>query len=198
MFPGARRAETFGGRLFRPGKLSRMELKFSNSPHELPLTITQLRQRRSQAAVTVPIVASQPLSASPSQRPTMASSGVNVSPLFLPHSHLSSPFPLPTLNQPQNLTPLPPLQVLRYSALLAGALYGFSHQASLTTQSKAHHLEAEHSRQESLIRQAKAEWAKKTAPRESSGAGTGMFAVSLSCWRSRRRRCDWAVGGGLG
>jgi len=69
-----------------------------------------------------------------------------------------------------------PLQVLRYSALLAGIAYGFSHQASITAKSKLNHIEAETKHHESLIRKGKAEWAKKTAPPE-GGELNSLFGL---------------------
>ncbi|EAW15126.1 ATP synthase subunit e [Aspergillus clavatus NRRL 1] len=59
------------------------------------------------------------------------------------------------------------LQVLRYSALVAGLVYGFYHQNSITAQAKQAEAGREYARQERLIEQAKAEWKKKTAPKDS-------------------------------
>ncbi|KAL9069527.1 MAG: hypothetical protein Q9161_005445 [Pseudevernia consocians] len=57
-------------------------------------------------------------------------------------------------------------QVLRYAALLTGAGYGFYHQASIAAQTKMAHIDREFENQASLVAKAKAEWAKKTMPKE--------------------------------
>ncbi|RAL07426.1 ATP synthase subunit e [Aspergillus homomorphus CBS 101889] len=59
------------------------------------------------------------------------------------------------------------VNVLRYSALITGLVYGFYHQSSLTSAAKHAEAEREYARQERLIEQAKAEWKKKTAPKDS-------------------------------
>ncbi|KAF6220106.1 hypothetical protein HO133_003237 [Letharia lupina] len=56
--------------------------------------------------------------------------------------------------------------VLRYAALLTGVGYGFYHQASIAAQTKMAHIDREFENQASLISKAKAEWAKKTMPKE--------------------------------
>lgn len=57
-------------------------------------------------------------------------------------------------------------QVFRYSALVAGLVYGVYHQSTLNSQTKRTEIEHEYARKERLIEQAKAEWKKKTAPQE--------------------------------
>jgi len=52
-------------------------------------------------------------------------------------------------------------QVLRYSALGAGILYGLYHQRKLSSQAKAASEQAKYQHKEALIEQAKAEWARK-------------------------------------
>lgn len=59
-----------------------------------------------------------------------------------------------------------PLQVFRYSALVAGLIYGVCHQSSLTQATKRAEIEHEYARKERLIEQAKAEWKKKTQPKQ--------------------------------
>lgn len=77
----------------------------------------------------------------------------------------------------------------------AGALYGFYHQAKLSTASKLAAIDADYKRKESLIQQAKAEFTRKNAP-PSSGNGGGTFpdqleiiwvqkAWELDCWTSQ-------------
>ncbi|KAL3475361.1 ATP synthase E chain-domain-containing protein [Aspergillus californicus] len=60
------------------------------------------------------------------------------------------------------------VNVLRYSALVAGLFYGFYHQSSITASIKRADADREYSRQERLINQAKAEWKKKTQPQDNS------------------------------
>ena len=60
--------------------------------------------------------------------------------------------------------PLSQLQVLRYSALVAGLFYGVYHQSSLNSQTRHAEATREYERKANLIEQAKAEWKKKTAP----------------------------------
>jgi F-type H+-transporting ATP synthase subunit e len=55
-------------------------------------------------------------------------------------------------------------QVLRYSALVVGIFYGFSHQRTITNTAHAAHVQSEYKKKESLIQKAKLEWAKKTLP----------------------------------
>jgi F-type H+-transporting ATP synthase subunit e len=69
-------------------------------------------------------------------------------------------------------------QVLRYSALIFGVLYGFQHQRSITSQTKAAHAQAEYQHKSDLIQKAKLEWAKKTLPPESKTAsGDGALLL---------------------
>jgi F-type H+-transporting ATP synthase subunit e len=63
-------------------------------------------------------------------------------------------------------------QVLRWSALGFGVFYGAYHQLSLSARDKANASKKEWEHKESLIRQAKAEWAKshpEAAPKSSGG-----------------------------
>jgi ATP synthase E chain. len=68
--------------------------------------------------------------------------------------------------------------VLRYSALVAGLIYGVSHQSSLNSQAKHAEIERDYKRKESLIQQAKAEWAKTHAPAKKS-EGRMLYDLSL-------------------
>lgn len=63
------------------------------------------------------------------------------------------------------------LQVLRYSALLAGIFYGFSHQRTITANNASAHAHAEYQQKVDLIQKAKLEWAKKTLPPQAKTAG---------------------------
>ncbi|KAJ5312311.1 hypothetical protein PENANT_c011G05092 [Penicillium antarcticum] len=58
------------------------------------------------------------------------------------------------------------VNVLRYSALVAGLVYGVYHQSSLNSITKRTEIEHEYARKERLIEQAKAEYKKKTQPQE--------------------------------
>jgi len=58
------------------------------------------------------------------------------------------------------------VNVLRYSALFAGVLYGLYHQSSINAQTKSAQVAREYDRKASLIDQAKAEWTKKSSPSE--------------------------------
>lgn len=96
----------------------------------------------------------------------MASSGVNVRNPMLPLPSL----PLTSIadNQPQ---------VLRYGALFTGIGYGFYHQASIAAKVKLANIDRDFEHQASLISKAKAEWAKKTMPKEvKEGAGEFDFS----------------------
>ncbi|KAL2814795.1 ATP synthase E chain-domain-containing protein [Aspergillus granulosus] len=63
------------------------------------------------------------------------------------------------------------VNVLRYSALVAGLVYGFYHQSSITASVKRADADREYARQERLIEQAKAEWKKKTQPQDAKSTG---------------------------
>jgi len=62
----------------------------------------------------------------------------------------------------------PVVNVLRYSALGAGVIYGFIHQRTIYTQAEKQKDSAEYAHKEALIRQAKAEWAKRNPPKIST------------------------------
>lgn len=68
------------------------------------------------------------------------------------------------------LTPTP--QVLRWSALATGLFYGAYTQLSISARERAHAEHKAYTHKESLIRQAKAEWA-KTHPQEQSKPASG-------------------------
>lgn len=63
------------------------------------------------------------------------------------------------------------VNVLRYSALVAGLFYGVYRQSSITASAQRADAEREYARQERLIQQAKAEWKKKTAPKDTQNSG---------------------------
>ncbi|KIX01376.1 uncharacterized protein Z518_09101 [Rhinocladiella mackenziei CBS 650.93] len=62
------------------------------------------------------------------------------------------------------------VNVLRYSALIAGIFYGFTHQRAITASNAAAHAQAEYQHKLDLIQKAKLEWAKKTLPPQSKTA----------------------------
>ncbi|RMZ91010.1 hypothetical protein DV736_g1769, partial [Chaetothyriales sp. CBS 134916] len=68
------------------------------------------------------------------------------------------------------------VNVLRYSALIFGVFYGFQHQRSITASIKASEEHAEYERKQSLIDQAKQEWAKKTLPPPSKTASGDVIS----------------------
>jgi F-type H+-transporting ATP synthase subunit e len=83
------------------------------------------------------------------------------------------------------------LQVLRWSALAAGVFYGVYHQAAIKAQLKVRHIDNEYEKQQSLIQKAKAEWAKKTLPKEKTDSSAGELIFELSVdfgWDS-----EWVV-----
>jgi len=85
-----------------------------------------------------------------------------------------------SLSKPPDIDPYPLFlgeklttanQVLRWSALGFGVFYGFSHQSSITTRDKLAQAKHEYEKQQGLIQQAKAEWA-RTHPSETKSSGT--------------------------
>lgn len=62
-------------------------------------------------------------------------------------------------------------QVLRWSALAFGVVYGFSHQRTITATQKAQHDQHEWEHKQKAIDQAKAEYAKKKNPAPASDDG---------------------------
>lgn len=85
------------------------------------------------------------------------------------------------------------LQVLRYSALFFGIFYGFSHQRTVTANTKAAHIEHEYKQKESLIHKAKEEWAKKNLPAQAKTAddgGMSSFQKPEACVTAASNSCD--------
>ncbi|MCJ1412005.1 hypothetical protein MMC19_006097 [Ptychographa xylographoides] len=66
--------------------------------------------------------------------------------------------------------------VLRYSALGCGILYGFYHQRTLNNQAHLNDLTRKYKAEESLIAKAKAEYTKKTMPKDSKTAGGDVIS----------------------
>ncbi|MCJ1279920.1 hypothetical protein MMC21_007744 [Puttea exsequens] len=91
------------------------------------------------------------------------SSAVNVPPPPHPPTYIN-----PYLSHLTSITPTQ--QVLRYSALGAGVGYGLYHQAAIRAKIKVQETDTQYAHQQSLIRQAKSEWAKKTLPKEKTDA----------------------------
>ncbi|KAJ3481391.1 hypothetical protein NLG97_g7832 [Lecanicillium saksenae] len=67
------------------------------------------------------------------------------------------------------------VNVLRWSALAGGVFYGFSHQRTITATQKADHIKHEYEKKQSLINQAKAEYAKTHKPAVTAAADDGAF-----------------------
>lgn len=97
----------------------------------------------------------------------MASTGVNVR----LHKFLSRCFSQSALTHLQ--------QVLRWSALFAGVAYGVYHQSSLRSQAKVNEATRKYHHQENLIAKAKAEYLKKTMPKDKLAAGEEGTLCSL-------------------
>lgn len=74
--------------------------------------------------------------------------------------------------------PTDSLQVLRWSALIAGVFYGFTHQRTITAQQAAAHAKAEYDHKADLIQKAKLEWAKKTLPPQAKTSGGDSMWLS--------------------
>jgi len=67
------------------------------------------------------------------------------------------------------------VNVLRWSALAVGVFYGFSHQRALRSQEKIKKIDSEFSHKQSLIDQARAEWAKKSLPASKPTESGGLI-----------------------
>jgi F-type H+-transporting ATP synthase subunit e len=74
------------------------------------------------------------------------------------------------------------LQVLRWSALVAGIFYGFTHQRTIYSRNAAAHQKAEYDHKAELISKAKAEWAKKHLPPQSKTASGDSMCYPLRFW----------------
>jgi hypothetical protein len=97
---------------------------------------------------------------------TMSTSqGVNVR-----NPHRFPPYPCPSLEVFLEL-PADQFQVLRWSALVAGIFYGFTHQRTISANNAAAHAHAEYQHKLDLIQKAKAEYAKKNLPPQSKTSG---------------------------
>ena len=70
-------------------------------------------------------------------------------------------------------------QVLRWSALGLGVFYGVYHQSSINTADKVAAEKKDYQRRETLISQAKAEYAKRTSPEQSDAVSGGGMYLSL-------------------
>ncbi|KAF2229491.1 hypothetical protein EV356DRAFT_475327 [Viridothelium virens] len=67
------------------------------------------------------------------------------------------------------------VNVLRYSALVFGVFYGFTHQRSITSREKQDAVNREWQRKTDLIAQARAEYTKQHTPPESKTASGGLI-----------------------
>jgi len=78
------------------------------------------------------------------------------------------------------------LQVLRWSALVFGVFYGFSHQNAIYSKEKITATKHEWERKEQLIDQAKAEWKKRQDPSSQKSGGEYIRTASpLDCEEKR-------------
>jgi len=68
------------------------------------------------------------------------------------------------------------VNVLRWSALFAGVTYGIYHQSSLRSQAKVNEAARKYHQEESLIAKAKAEYLKKTMPKDKLAAGDDVIS----------------------
>ena len=74
------------------------------------------------------------------------------------------------------------IQVLRWSALALGVVYGFSHQSSISARDKAAAAQAEFDRKANLISQAKQEWTRQhSSPSTPSAGGNSSTSILFSC-----------------
>ena len=69
----------------------------------------------------------------------------------------------------------PPSQVIRYSALFFGILYGITHQATLTTQARLNSARREQEHQSSIVEKAREEFGKRGKKTEGSGGESSLF-----------------------
>ncbi|KAF3985670.1 hypothetical protein FT663_04956 [Candidozyma haemuli var. vulneris] len=69
--------------------------------------------------------------------------------------------------------------VLRYSALGAGLVYGAVHRYNLESAVKEQHKAEEWKKQEKLIKKAKAEYARLHAPKEQPSTGASLSLKTL-------------------
>lgn len=68
------------------------------------------------------------------------------------------------------------VNVLRYSALFAGAFYGLYRQSRLSVQSRINEMDRKYRHEEQLIERAKAEYVKKTTPKDEMAADGGVIS----------------------
>ncbi|KAI1399954.1 ATP synthase subunit E [Hypoxylon fuscum] len=66
------------------------------------------------------------------------------------------------------------VNVLRYSALAFGVFYGFTHQRSITSATKAQAAKREYQHKQQLIEQARAEYAKSKNPALQTSEKSGL------------------------
>ena len=79
----------------------------------------------------------------------------------------------------------PGVNVLRYTALFAGVLYGIYHQSALKSQQRLNEVDRKYRKEESLIAKAKAEYVKKTMPREKlTSGGDGESFTRFNIFRA--------------
>ncbi|KAF3938444.1 hypothetical protein ABW19_dt0202760 [Dactylella cylindrospora] len=71
----------------------------------------------------------------------------------------------------------PTVNILRWSFLAFGVLYGFQHQRTLYKQEKDHHAKQEWERKEKLIAEAKEEYKKSLLPPDQRNTGTIFYSL---------------------
>lgn len=67
------------------------------------------------------------------------------------------------------------IQVFRWSALAGGIAYGIYRQSTISAADKLRENANEYNRKQSLIKQAKQEFAKKNAPKDSKNTGMSSY-----------------------
>jgi F-type H+-transporting ATP synthase subunit e len=86
---------------------------------------------------------------------------------------------LPPISHPHTRTQLTPIQVLRWSALGVGVFYGAYHQLGISAKNKMSQEKREWERKESLIAQAKAEWARQHPAQQPKRASGGTYCKAI-------------------
>jgi F-type H+-transporting ATP synthase subunit e len=91
------------------------------------------------------------------------------------------------------------MQVLRFSALGLGVLYGFNHQRAISAADRSHAAKKEYANKEKLISDAKAEFQRKNNP-ETLPKGTDKgkgFDCKIRLWSSAHVWVEWGNEYGL-
>lgn len=79
------------------------------------------------------------------------------------------------------------MQVLRWSALVFGVIYGLTHQQAISSREYSEKIKREYEHKQSLIDQAKAAFVKKTMPEDKkTEGGNSMFYFIDFCARGQQ------------